>query len=114
MVTIREALADLFEAWDNGDALRSAAHFALDGVYREARREPIAGRAAIVHHFTAFFRDGPRWRFHADETIVEGTRAAVRYRFGVVGPSGSWQEHSGCALVIFVDGTIAEWREYEA
>ena len=113
VMTHRELLGGLFAAWRNGDALRSAAHFAPGGAYREARREPILGRDAIVAHFTRFFRDGPRFTFHVDETIVEGDRAAVRYRFAVAGTDELWQEKPGCAFVTFVDGTIAEWREYE-
>jgi nuclear transport factor 2 (NTF2) superfamily protein len=112
-VTTRDVLDGLFTAWRNGDALRSGAHFALDGRYIEARREPIAGRAAIVTHFTRFFRDGPRWRLHVDDVIIEGSRGAVRYRFEIEDPPGDWTQRSGCALVTFEDGTIAEWREYE-
>jgi len=109
----RELLESLFAAWRSGDALRSAAHFGPDAIYREARREPIEGRDAIVAHFTRFFRDGPQWRFEADEIIVEGERAAIRYRFAVTGPQGDWLEKPGCAFVTFRDGTVAEWREYE-
>ncbi len=110
---IRDALADLFVAWENGDALRSGAHFALDGTYCEARRGSIIGREAIVNHFTKFFRDGPRWKFIVDSTLVEGERAAVRYRFATEGTEGRWHERSGCAFAIFANGTIAEWHEYE-
>ena len=112
-MTHREALDGLFAAWRTGDALRSGAHFGFAATYREARREPIAGRDAIVAHFTKFFRDGPRWEFHVDDTIVEEDRAAVRYRFAVTSIDGSWHERAGCAFVTFLDGTIAEWREYE-
>ncbi|MBD5605640.1 MAG: nuclear transport factor 2 family protein [Candidatus Eremiobacteraeota bacterium] len=111
-MTRRETLDGLFAAWRTGDALRSAAHFDVDGVYREAGREPITGRAAIVAHFTHFFRDGPRFTFVVDETIVEGDRAAVRFRFSIAGPDETWRERDGCAFVAFSDGTIAEWREY--
>jgi uncharacterized protein (TIGR02246 family) len=111
-VTRRELLDGLFAAWRDGDALRSAAHFAIDGAYREAGHEPIVGRDAIVAHFTRFFRDGPRFAFEVDETIVEGERAAVRYRFSIAGPGERWMEKAGCAFVAFSDGTIREWREY--
>jgi len=111
---VRETLTDLFNAWRKGDALRSAAHFALDGTYHEAGRSPVAGREAIVAHFTKFFRDGPRWEFYVDETIVEGERAAVRYHFAMQAADGSWRERGGCAFVRCADGTIVEWREYEA
>ena len=110
---MREALSGLIEAWRDGDALRAAAHFALDGTYREAGRSPIAGRDALVAHFTKFFRDGPRWQFYVDETIVEDERAAIRYRFALQENDGSWRERGGCAFVVFADGTIVEWREYE-
>jgi ketosteroid isomerase-like protein len=112
-MTKREALDRLFAAWRTGDALRSGAHFAADGVYREARGAALMGRSAIVEHFTKFFRDGPRFEFHVDDTLVEGERAAVRYRFAVEGADGTWRERTGCAFVKFVDGTISEWHEYE-
>lgn len=112
-MTHREALDGLFAAWRTGDALRSGAHFGIAATYREARHEPIVGRDAIVSHFTKFFRDGPRYEFTVDETVVEEDRAAVRYRFAVVGIDGTWHERPGCAFVTFVDGTIVEWREYE-
>ncbi|GAC1309837.1 MAG: hypothetical protein NVS2B3_08460 [Vulcanimicrobiaceae bacterium] len=112
-MTHREVLHSLFAAWRTGDALRSGAHFAIEATYREARREPIVGRDAIVAHFTKFFRDGPRWEFHVDDTVLEEDRAAIRYRFAVTNIDGSWLEHPGCAFVLFSNGTIAEWREYE-
>jgi uncharacterized protein (TIGR02246 family) len=112
-MTHRDLLAGLFAAWRTGDALRSAAHFCLDGVYREAGREPLAGRAAIIEHFTRFFRDGPRFEFFPDDVIVEGDRAAVRYRFATLSDTHGRVEREGCAFVTFRDGTIAEWREYE-
>jgi len=112
-LTHREALESLFAAWRGGDALRAAAHFAGEGSYREAKREPIRGRDAIVAHFTRFFRDGPVWQMHVDHVVVEGDRAAVRYRFALKGIDGEWREKAGCAFVTFADGTIAEWREYE-
>ncbi len=109
----RETLEGLFAAWRNGDALRAGAYFAANARYVEVRHEPILGRDAIVAHFTTFFRDGPVWDFNVEETVADGERAAVRYRFAIVGEDGSWRELSGCAFVRLADGTIAEWREYE-
>jgi ketosteroid isomerase-like protein len=112
-MSIREALEGLLNAWRSGDALRATAHFAEDGVYREARREPIRGREAIVAHFTRFFRDGPVWELNVDDIVVEGNLAAVSYRFQTKGKDGEWRENAGCAFVRFIDGSVAEWREYE-
>ena len=110
---IRTALAGLFDAWRSGDALRASAYFAADSAYAEMGRAPIVGRDAIVRHFTKFFRDGPRFEFLVDETLVDGDRAAVRYRFAIFDERGQRNERSGCAFVGFLDGAIVEWREYE-
>jgi uncharacterized protein (TIGR02246 family) len=112
-MTPRETLAGLFAAWDAGDAVRAAAHFAPDATYREAKHDPIVGREAILAHFTRFFRDGPRWRFVPEETTVEGERAAVAYRFEIFSDIGGWSSRRGCALVHFSAGALTAWREYE-
>ena len=112
-MNVSEVLDSLFIAWRNGDALRAGAHFALDARYQEARREPIVGRDAIVQHFTAFFRDGPEWRFHLEEILTDTNRAAVRYRFEIAEADGSWRTRTGCAFATLRDGTLTEWREYE-
>ncbi len=110
----RATLESLIAAWRTGDALRAAAHFASDGTYGEVGREPLAGRDALVAHFTRFFRDGPRWRFDVDDLILEGNRACVVYRFAVEGAEAVWRERAGCAIVAFDErGAVAAWREYE-
>ncbi|GAC1428661.1 MAG: hypothetical protein NVSMB5_23310 [Candidatus Velthaea sp.] len=108
------ALNGLIAAWRNGDALRAAAYFALDGRYEEAQHEAIDGRDALVAHFTRFFRDGPRWRIDVDDLFTAGERACVVYRFHVEGTGGAWRERAGCAVVRFdAAGAIASWREYD-
>lgn len=109
----REVLEGLFRAWRDGDAHRATAYFAADASYREARHEPLAGRAAILAHFVRFFRDGPRFEFNVEELIVDGERAAVAYRFAVESFGAVWMEKPGCALVRFSDGAIVDWREYD-
>jgi uncharacterized protein (TIGR02246 family) len=112
-MTVREALEGLLAAWRSGDALRAAAYFGPDAIYREARGNTVVGRERLTEHFTRFFRDGPAWRFEVNEVIVEGERAAVGYHFGVLQADGRWHERPGCALVAFDGGLINEWREYE-
>jgi predicted SnoaL-like aldol condensation-catalyzing enzyme len=110
----RMTLRSLVEAWQVGDALRAAAHFAVEARYGEAGASPIVGRDEIVAHFTRFFRDGPRWRFDVDDVLVDANRACVIYRFGVEGAGAIWRERAGCAIVTFdAGGAVAEWREYE-
>ncbi len=113
-MNLRERLGELFDAWRAGDALRSSAFFAPDARYSEAGHETLIGRAAIVQHFTRFFRDGPRFDFDVDETLCDGERAAVRFRFSIYDERGNRTERSGCAFAHFSNGTIVEWREYEA
>ncbi len=111
-MNLRESLNGLFDSWRSGDALRASAHFAPDAVYSEAAHEPIVGRDEIIRHFTKFFRDGPRFEFLVDDTLVEDERAAVCYRFATFDEAGKRHERAGCAFVRFVNGTIVEWREY--
>jgi predicted ester cyclase len=112
MMTLRDLIDELVGAWQSGDAHRATAFFAPDGVYHEAGRAPIAGREAIFAHFARFFRDGPAWRFDIDEIIVEGERAAVRYRFEV-NADGTWRSRDGCAIVHRAGGLVTLWREYQ-
>jgi uncharacterized protein (TIGR02246 family) len=112
-MTRRALLESLIAAWRAGDALRAGAHFTPDATYREAGRAPLAGREAIVGHFTGFFRDGPLWDLVIDDVLIEGERAAVRYRFILHPNSPQRREHAGAAFVAFKDGGICEWREYE-
>jgi len=112
-MSVGEVLERVFDAWRKGDALYAAAHFAPEATYQEAGREPLAGREAIVQHFTRFFRDGPHWRFDVEEMIVEPPHAAVVYRFAVEGTPGTWRERAGCAIVTVERGAITAWREYE-
>lgn len=111
-MSARDLLATLFEAWNAHDAVRAAACFAEDGIYREADGREVAGRAEIGGHFARFFRTGPPWRFDVDEVVCEGERAAVAYRFGVKGQGGDWSERGGCAMVRLRGGLVQLWHEY--
>ena len=114
MNAIRGQLDDLFDAWRRGDALHAVAHFSAEAIYREAGREPVVGREAILAHFTRFFRDGPQWEIVVDECLIVGRRGAVVYRFRLKGQTGDWIERAGCAIVSFdKDGALTQWREYE-
>ncbi|HTX58095.1 MAG TPA: nuclear transport factor 2 family protein [Verrucomicrobiae bacterium] len=111
-MTTRETILELVAAWHANDALRAGGFFAPEGRYQESGREAVCGRAAVVAHFTRFFRDGPPWRFEIDELVVEGERAALTYRFAVKGDGEGWDERAGCAMVRLREGLVAEWREW--
>jgi hypothetical protein len=79
----------------------------------EAKREPIAGRAAIAAHWAPFFHGGPAWRMTVHDLFGGGDRFAVSYIWEVAAPDGTWSGSPGCAIVHVRDGQIALWREYK-
>jgi ketosteroid isomerase-like protein len=109
------ALERVLSTFSRGELNGAAGAFAANGVYREARKAPVAGRDAIAAHFARFGATGVPFRFTVDDVIANGDRACVAYRFAVPGGDGEpWRERAGCATVrIDADGLIAEWREYE-
>ncbi len=111
-----DGLATVLDAFARRDLDAAAACFAAGATYREARREPIVGRAAIAAHFARFAAAAPAWRFDAEDVIGGGDRACVVYRFSTPGGAGGpWRERAGCAVVQLDErGEILEWREYEA
>jgi ketosteroid isomerase-like protein len=111
----REHLDAMVQAFVERDLVRASACFSNDAVYREIRRAPLCGRAAIAEHFAAFTASGVAWRFVLDDVIVAADRACVVYRFFMAeGQGGPGRERAGCALVhLDARGQIAEWREYE-
>src|SRR5579875_1604219 len=109
------ALRELLAAFARGDLEAAKDRFADDAAYREARREPVRGRAAIGALFDRWASSAVAWRFTVDEVLEADERACVVYRFAVGGGTGEpWRERAGCALVRFGErGLISEWREYE-
>ena len=115
MTASTDALATLLDAFERRDLAGAAGCFADDAAYREPRKAPVLGRAAITAHFARFAAAGRDWRFEVDEIITNGRRACVVYRYAAEGGGEVGRERAGCATVRFdVHGRIAEWREYEA
>ncbi len=110
-----DAVETVLAAFESGALSDAAACFAADATYREARSDPLRGRAAIAAWFAGFAASGTTWRFTVDDVIRDGARACVAYRFAVSrGAADPARERAGCAIVRVDDcGLIAEWREYE-
>jgi ketosteroid isomerase-like protein len=108
-------LTAVLDAFARGDLAAAAAEFAEHGVYREARKPAVRGRAAVAEHFARFAASGAAWQLLVDDVIAGGDRACVVYRFAAAGGQGAARhERAGCALVRFDGrGQIEEWREYE-
>ena len=109
---MRVAIDAAIAAWTGRDPDAAAASFSADGCFMESGREPVVGTAALRARFASFFAGVADWEMSVDETLVQGERAAVFYRFRVKGASGAWSERAGCAGVLVRDGRIAVWREY--
>jgi ketosteroid isomerase-like protein len=108
------ALANVLGAFARRDLAGAAAAFAEDGVYREARKPAVRGRAAVAAYFARFAASGAAWEFVVDDVLADGDRACVVYRFAAGGDGEARRERAGCALVRFDGrGQIAQWREYE-
>jgi len=105
---------ELFALWRAGDETGSAAYFTLDSIYREPKKEPVVGRAAIVAHWKRFFHGGPEWRMTVRDLFGDGERFAVTYTWEIKLQDGTWSSSPGCAIVHTRDGKISEWREYTA
>jgi ketosteroid isomerase-like protein len=110
-----ETLASVLGSFARGELGGVAERFAEHGAYREARKAPVRGRAAVAAEFARFAASGVPFRFEVDDVIVSADRACVVYRFVTPGGSGEpWRERAGCAIVRFDEcGQIAEWREYD-
>jgi ketosteroid isomerase-like protein len=110
-----QTLASVLDAFVRGELGGVADRFAEHAAYREARKPPIEGRAAIAAEFARFAASGVPFRFAVDDVIASADRACVVYRFATPGGSGEpWRERAGCAIVHFDErGQIAEWREYD-
>lgn len=106
----------LFDLWRAGDEVASAAYFTEDGIFHEAKKEPVVGRKTIAEHWAPFFHGGPEWRMIVHDLYGDpsGTKFTVSYSWDVKLKDGTWAGSPGCALVQTRDGKIAEWREYKA
>ena len=104
----------MFALWRAGDEAGSAAYFTSDGIFHEAKKDPVAGRAAIEAHWKPFFHGGPEWRMTVHDFFGDGQRFAVAYTWEIKLKDGNWVSNPGCAIVHTRDGKIAEWREYKA
>jgi ketosteroid isomerase-like protein len=115
MAMIPAYLDEMLRAFVDQDLARASACFAEEGVYRELRRQPVRGRAAIAEHFAHFTASGVAWQFVLDDVIAAADRACVVYRFSLAeGQGRPGRERAGCAVVhLDARGQIAEWREYE-
>ena len=106
----------MFDLWRAGDETGSAAYFTDDGIFHEAKKEPIVGRATIAAHWAPFFHGGPAWRMIVHDLYGDtaGEKFTVSYTWEIQLKDGSWTGSPGCALVQTRNGKIAEWREYKA
>lgn len=108
-------LETLFALWRAGDEAGAAAYFADDGIFHEAKKEPVVGRDTIAAHWKPFFHGGPEWRMTVHDLFGDPASEtfAVSYTWEIKLGDGTWTGSPGCAIVQTRAGKISEWREYK-
>jgi uncharacterized protein (TIGR02246 family) len=77
---VEQAVGRYFTAIANRDAQAWASNFAPDGTSEDpVGGEPVAGRSALAAFQQSIFEAFPVMRLDADEIIVCGSQAAVRW-----------------------------------
>ena len=110
------AVIDRFnDAFNRHDVDAVMALMTDDCVFENTRPSPdgtrYEGAAAVRAFWTAFFANSPAARFDAEETIVAGDRAVVRWRYQWTKASGSGHVR-GVDLFRVRDGKVAEKLSY--
>ncbi len=106
----RALMTGLAAAWNRGDAGRAAEYFGEDAVYLDpARRKFYRGRSVLKDLFERTSRQAPMqiaWRhLFFDEPSQTG---AGEFTF-----EWSGRSFTGVAIVLFEEGLVSRWREYQ-
>lgn len=70
------------------------------------------GQAVVRSAWEAFFASSPDAAFTAEEVVVSGRHAVVRWRYEWVGDDGLPGHVRGADLFVVRDGKVAEKRSY--
>jgi ketosteroid isomerase-like protein len=92
--TTREVIVRFNEAFNRHDADALAAMFTDDTVFEDTSPAPdgrrVEGKAAVVEHWRKWFERNLDAQFEAEEMIVAGDRAVVRWIFRKVRDGKPW------------------------
>ena len=111
----RKAIDSFNEAFNRQDAGALAAFLTEDTVFEDTSPAPggrrIEGKAAVVVHWREWFARNPEARFEAEEVIVSGTRAVVRWTYRKMRSGEPWHLR-GVDIFTVRDGKVAAKLAY--
>jgi len=113
--TTRAAIEAFNEAFHAHDADLLASLLTDDTVFEDTSPAPdgrrIEGKAAVAAHWRAWFARNPDARFEAEETIVCGDRAVVRWVYRKLRNGEPWRLR-GVDLFTVREGKVAAKLAY--
>ena len=114
-VTTRIVIDRFNEAFNKHDADALAAWLTDDTVFEDTSPQPdgrrIEGKAAVVAYWREWFARNPDARFEAEEIIVTGDRAVVRWVYRKVRNGQPWHLR-GVDVFTVRDGKVAAKLAY--
>jgi ketosteroid isomerase-like protein len=111
----RTTIDSFNEVFNRGDADGLAALLTEDTVFEDTSPSPdgrrIEGKAAVVEFWRGWFARNPDARFDAEEVIVSGSRAVVRWVYRKVRNGQPWHLR-GVDIFTVRDGKVAAKLAY--
>jgi ketosteroid isomerase-like protein len=111
----RTTIDSFNEVFNRGDADGLAALLTEDTVFEDTSPAPdgrrIEGKAAVVEFWRGWFARNPDARFDAEEVIVSGSRAVVRWVYRKVRNGQPWHLR-GVDIFTVRDGKVAAKLAY--
>jgi ketosteroid isomerase-like protein len=111
----RKAIDGFNEAFNQQDAEALAAFLTDDTVFEDTSPAPdgqrIEGKAAVVEHWREWFVRNPGAHFEAEEIIVSGSQAAVRWVYRKMRDGQPWHLR-GADIFTVRDGKVAAKLAY--
>ena len=111
----RTAIDNFNQAFNRHDADALAAHLTEDTVFEDTSPAPdgrrIEGKAAVVEFWRTWFAHNSDARFEAEEVIVSGNRAVVRWVYRKMRNGQPWHLR-GVDIFSVRDGKVAAKLAY--
>jgi ketosteroid isomerase-like protein len=111
----RTTIDSFNEVFNRGDADGLAALLTEDTVFEDTSPSPdgrrIEGKAAVVEFWRGWFARNPDARFDAEEVIVSGSRAVVRWVYRKVRNGQPWHLR-GVDIFTVRDGKVSAKLAY--
>jgi ketosteroid isomerase-like protein len=113
--TTRAVISDFNDAFNRQDPEALAALLADDTVFEDTSPQPdgtrLEGKVAVVSFWREWFKKNPGARFEAEDTIICGNRAVVRWIYRKVRNGQPWHLR-GVDIFTVSDGKVTAKLAY--